>query len=287
MRVWTRNLLAAAGPLLLAGCLWTPGKFTSDLALRNGGTFVLDYRGEIVLQKSDEKKPPIKWSNAMAVCNRDGRTETVVGGSPSVSTTVGAEEVRPCTAKEIAELKSSHEKQIGEQTQKQRDESEQMAKMFGLPGADDESNRRFAAKLMKYQGCRSVAYRGNGVSNVDYHFEGRVDQDFAFPMMPDSDMVLPFVVIRRRTDGSVQVTAPAFTGAAGPFGARAMAMGIPKPTDQGPVSKAQGRFTITTDGEILTNNSEDGPAAASGGRQIRWDVSQGTTKIPEMLVRLR
>ena len=60
---------------------------------------------------------------------------------------------------------------------------------------------------------------------------------------------------------SVMVTAPGLTGGSGPFGARAMAMGMPKP-DQGPPSRAEGQFTITTDGEILTNNSEDGPAAA-------------------------
>ena len=36
---------------------------------------------------------------------------------------------------------------------------------------------------------------------------------------------------------------------------------------------AQGRFTITTDGEILTNNSEDGPAPHAVGRErLHWDV---------------
>ena len=35
--------------------------------------------------------------------------------------------------------------------------------------------------------------------------------------------------------------------------------------DKGPQSRAEGRFTITTDGEILTNNSEDGPVAGNRG----------------------
>ena len=47
-----------------------------------------------------------------------------------------------------------------------------MAKTFGLPGLDEASNRAFAAKLMKYAGWRSVTYRGKGVFDVDYHFEG-------------------------------------------------------------------------------------------------------------------
>ena len=90
-----------------------------------------------------------------------------------------------------------------------------MAKVFGLPGLDDASNRAFAAKLMKFAGWRSVTYRGKGVFDVDYHFEGRATQDFLFPALPDNDLIIPFIAIRRRADGSVLVTAPAFTGGAG------------------------------------------------------------------------
>jgi hypothetical protein len=55
----------------------------------------------------------------------------------------------------------------------------------------------------------------------------------------------------------------------------------------GPVSRAQGRFTIITNGEVLTNNSEDGASPHPTGRQIRWDVGAGSSKIPEALVRLQ
>jgi len=94
--------------------------------------------------------------------------------------------------------------------------------------------------------------------------------------------LIPFVALRRRADGSVFVTAPAFTGGSGPMGGAAGAGEIGK----GPVSRAQGRFTIVTDGEILTNNSEDGPAASPVGRQLHWDVDSGSKKIPEALIRL-
>ena len=79
---------------------------------------------------------------------------------------------------------------------------------FGLPGLDDESNWAFAAKLTKYEGCRSVTYRGKGVFDVDYHVGGRATQDFVFPAFPDNNLIVPFVAIRRRADGSVLVTAP-------------------------------------------------------------------------------
>src|SRR5207237_8135157 len=165
---------------------------------------------------------------------------------------------------------------------KKRKESEDMAKMFGIPGLDDASNRAFAAKLMKYDGWRSVTYRGKGVFDVDYHLEGRATQDFLFPALPDNDMIIPFIAIRRRADGTVMVTAPAFTGGSGPLAARAGQTAAAGMKD-GPSSRAEGRFTIVTDGEILTNNSEDGATAHPAGRLLRWDVNSTSTKIPETI----
>ena len=292
MRIWGKLVVAAALPLMLSGCLWGPGKFTSNLALNKAGTFVLDYRGEIMIQMPDDKTPPAPWSNELATCRADGRSSAESG---SVSVSIDADPPveaddpdaeRPCTPAEIAKLKSEYEKKAAEKRAEQAKEADQMAKMFGLPGVDDESNRRFAANLMKYQGWRSVAYRGKGLFDVDYHFEGRLTQDYAFPMMPDTDVQIPFIMLRRRADGSVMVTAPALTGGKGPFGARAKMLGLPDKGGDGPVSRAEGRFTVSTDGEILTNNSEDGPVAAQGRRQVHWDVGTASDKVPEMLVRL-
>jgi hypothetical protein len=291
MKNWTVRLFAIAAPLMLGGCLWGPGKFTSDLTLRKNGTFVLDYRGEIMLQMPDDKgAPPLPWEDNMARCYTDGRTEIVdtelkLEPADEAETSPGDDEKRACTAAETARLKAQYQKESAEKIEQRRKESDNVAKMLGLPTTDDESNRRFAASLMKYQGWRSVTYKGKGLFDVDYHFEGRVGQDYVFPMMPESDIVIPFVTIRKRTDGSVTVTAPALTGGQGPFGARAKMMGLPN-KGEGPPSRAEGRFTITTDGEILTNNSEDGPVAGPSGKSVRWDVSPATNKIPEMLVRL-
>jgi hypothetical protein len=295
MRVWGKMVAAAVAPLMLSGCLWGPGKFTSNLALNKAGTFVLDYRGEIIIQFPDDKRPPEHWADDMAVCRADG-TASVEGSVVSVTleptpladgeVSEDEAEMRPCTAAEIAKLKAEYEAKAAEKLAEQQKEADNRAKMLGLPGTDDESNRRFAATLMKYQGWRSVTYKGKGLFDVDYHLEGRLTQDYAFPMMPNSDLMIPFITIRKRTDGSVMVTAPALTGGTGPFGARAKMMGLPDKGDDGPASRAEGRFTVTTDGEILTNNSEDGPVTAQGRRQVHWDVGPGSEKVPEMLVRL-
>jgi len=266
MHHWTKLLFAIAAPLLLAGCLWGPGKFSSDLTVRKDGSFVLDYRGEMVLQLPPDEAAAQAWTEDKAKC-LDGDKE------------------RPCSKAEIATQKAQYEQNQRESAARKHKETEEMAKMFGLPGLDDESNRAFAAKLMKFAGWRSVTYRGKGVFDVVYHFEGRSTQDFLFPALPDNDLIIPFIAIRRRTDGAVLVTAPAFTGGAGPLSAKAGAAAA-ESMKGGPVSRAQGRFTVITDGEILTNNSEDGASAHAIGRQLHWDVGPASNKIPETLIRL-
>ena len=284
MNHWTKRAFAAAAPLLLTGCLWGPGKFTSDLTLKKDGSFILDYRGEVVLQTPPDAEPKTDaWKSEMAHCYSNGEPAIHAPGTMNVDEADLKE--RPCTAAEIAKLKVQYEKESADKVKSKREEAEQMAKMFGLPGFDEESAKAFAAKLSKYAGYKSVTYRGKGVYDVDYHFEGRATQDFIFPALPDNDMIIPFVAIRRRADGAVLVTAPAFTGGAGPLGARAGAAAAGAMKD-GPVSKAQGRFTIITNGEVLTNNSEDGTAPHPVGKQVHWDVGSGSTKIPEALVRL-
>jgi hypothetical protein len=263
MYQWIKRLFMIAAPLLLTGCLWGPGKFTSDLTLRKDGSFTLDYRGEIVLQLPPDGAAPEPWKDSMAHCaDAQGKA-------------------RPCTAAEIATQEAGHAKEV----EKKRKDAEQVAKMFGVPGLDDASNRVFAAKLTKYAGWRSVVYRGHGVFDVDYHFIGRATQDFLFPALPDNDIIVPFIAMRRRADGSVLVTAPAMTGGAGPLASRMGNMGGDM-TKAGPVSRAEGRFTVITDGEILTNNSEDGPTPHPLGHQLHWDVGPASNKIPETLIRL-
>lgn len=289
MRIWKKWFVAVAAPLLLTGCLWGPGKFGSTLTLKRDGSFTLAYKGEILLQRPDElggKKDlePTPWRDSFARCRTDGTTEVsdFLVEQPDAE---GQPKVRPCTPAELAKLKSGWATKDADRIAAKRKEGDDMAKAFGLPGYDDESNRAFAAKLTKYAGWRSVQYRGKGVFEVDYQFEGRATQDFVFPAIPDNDLIMPFIALRRRTDGSVQVTAPMFAGLPGPFGRAAM-MGLNRGKSDEMATRAQGRFTIVTDGEILTNNSEDGPSTGVGGKQLVWDVTPQSQKIPEALIRL-
>ena len=101
MHHWTKRLFAIAVPLLLTSCLWGPGKFTSELALHKDGSFVLDYRGQIVLQlPSDDKVEP--WNPSTAHCADDEGSD------------------RSCTNAEVAEQKAEYDKQAANKRQQSR-----------------------------------------------------------------------------------------------------------------------------------------------------------------------
>jgi hypothetical protein len=208
------------------------------------------------------------------------RAEAAEGQDPDVTE-------RPCTKAEIAELKKDYDKEKAEQREKKRQESEQMAQMFGLGGADDKSNQKFAAWLMKHEGWKSVTYRGEGVFDVDYRLSGKLTHDYIFPIFPKAEIIMPFVMLRSRADGAVMVSAPALGGGGmKDLGERTRGLAqIAKP-DMVKSPRTEGVFTVTTDGEILTNNTTDGPDKDAAGRKLTWEVGPNMDRSPETLIRI-
>jgi hypothetical protein len=64
-------------------------------------------------------------------------------------------------------------------------------------------------------------------------------------------------------------------------------MGMPDSKDMPTSPRTQGVLTVTTDGEILTNNTEDGPVSGTAGKTLTWQIDPGTSKVPEALIRLK
>src|SRR5690349_9250592 len=56
MGAFTRVLLALSAPLMLTGCLLTPGKFASKLVLNADRSFIYSYVGEVYAL--DQSMPP-------------------------------------------------------------------------------------------------------------------------------------------------------------------------------------------------------------------------------------
>jgi hypothetical protein len=286
MKTVLRLFAILALPLALTSCFLIPGAFTSNLDLRKDGNFSFAYQGEIIFQSPDEMMKDSKteaWTDDKASC-----TGPVQGAKQDGDDAASSDETRPCTKAEMAEKKREWEAEQRAATDRKLKESAKFAALFGYRPLDDAANQKFAAQLMKYDGWKSVIYKGKGVFQVDYQIAGKLGYDFIFPTFPQGDFIIPFVQLRKRDQGSVGVAAPALIGGGlRGMAAKMKALGAPD-TDNIPRSnQTRGVFTVTTDGEILTNNTENGPAKVPAGRSLSWSIDSSSEKVPEALIRLQ
>ncbi|MFC4295027.1 hypothetical protein ACFO0A_08160 [Novosphingobium tardum] len=276
-------LLAAAfaGCLALAGCLISPGKFTSRLDLHRDGAFAFSYSGEIYLL-------------ALSKLATAGMTKD----KPVFKAECVDEEnfkPRPCSDEETADQRKTWDANASSREAETRRNSEAMRAMLGgIDPADPAAADELAARLRKQKGWRSVVNKGDGLFLVDYAIEGRLDHDFAFPAMERMQYANPFVAISLHQDGTVRVDAPAFSAASStgnPFAALAQMGALDKAGENGAgmpkMPQLDGRFTIVTDGEILANNTDEGPSAETSGKRLDWTITPRTAAAPTALVKLQ
>ncbi|MBB6123292.1 hypothetical protein [Sphingobium subterraneum] len=271
-----RIIAALVATLALAACFYGPGAFTSTLDLRKDGSFAFAYKGEIIFLNPDTMgglKPANEiWKDDMASCTKADDSS----------------EPRPCSRAEVAEQRKAWQAERATAAEKNRKEAEQFGAMFGYTPGNDDANRKLAASMMRYDGWKSVVYKGNGVFDVDYRMAGKLDHDFVFPIMPQSNMILPFVMTRKQAPDSARVSAPALVASFGNLFAEKM-QGLGGATG-GPTmasSRTKGSFTLTTDGVIRTNNTEDGPADIVGGHKLVWQIGPDSKTPPEALIQLK
>jgi len=265
-----RRLLAGLGvtalALLAAACIFAPGKFTSTLDLRKNRTFTFRYAGEIVMVPLQASKPKVFAPEA---CHDEDYNE------------------HPCTEEELTQQKTDWEKS-NEETKKSDAQAAQML-LGGLDPSDPKAGEQVAEKLRRQVGWSKAVYMGDGKFDVDFAVTGRLDHDFAFPTIEGFAMSNRFVQLSLRRDGSVRVDAPSFGPQGGATGMGAMMSGLAneKEGDAMPgTTEADGTFTVTTDGEILANNTDEGPQAAANGKALVWKIDPRTPAAPTALVKL-
>jgi hypothetical protein len=259
-----KSIVVAAAPLLLLGCLLTPGKFVSSLDIANDGSFTFRYQGELILVTSQSVMKDLAAANPF---------------TPECTDEAG--DSRECTAEETAEQRKTYDDAQDEAKAK---EAEEGAKMAALLGGIDPSNEatmtEFAVRLQREAGWKTVTHRGGGIFDVDYEMSGKLDRDFVFPIFPKFDFIVPAVIITRRDDNAILVRAPGFGDAAS---ATASTGGM---GPAGGASRAEGVFSLRTNAAIATNNSEEG-AVTDGGRQtLEWRITPINRTAPEALLRL-
>jgi hypothetical protein len=324
-------LAAGVAPLALSGCFILPGQFGSTLDIRRNGDFTYTYKGEIIFASPEnmgKKSEPKIWKDSWAKCSKDGdpyyneyedeapvaeassaaaaaseAADAAAAAADAADVDAAAKEVlaeataedyssdRPCTKAEIAKLKKDYDVQLKAAADAKAKEGREFAQMFGVDPTSETSMKEFAVNLEKQAGWKSVTYAGKGKFMVDYVVTAQLGYDYVFPVFPETTMMMPFVTVKMRADGSALVYAPAFApgsmanmgGAMGrTFGG---GLGAKSDDSEGPV--VEGNFTVTTDGEILTNNTEEGPTSAPGSKKLVWQVGKLTQSAPRALIKLK
>ncbi|ANU08269.1 hypothetical protein [Paraurantiacibacter namhicola] len=272
--------LVVAASLLLTGCLFSPGKFGSQLALYKDGSFTYTYDGEIVFfMLTDFAK------------DLDG--EAAAEFTPSCFDEETYED-RDCTEEEIAQQREEWDAQAEARAEREAKEMAEMQAMFGFDPSDPEAGNQIASRLERQAGWDSVTYRGEGIFDVRYSISGTLSHDFAFPTVEGMPSVTPFLATYRRDGGKVRIDAPAFTGGEGGAGSNGMSpnMGLLGMAMMGSggdkmpqFANIEGTFAIVTDGEILANNTDEGPEdLGNGTRRLTWSIDAKTAASPTALI---
>jgi hypothetical protein len=254
--------------LLVASCMLAPGKFTSTLDIRKDGRFGFTYSGEIHMLALS------KLASEMSADDKAAFT-------PSPCHKQGTLDERPCTAQEVDRQKQDW------QEKRRRDAEAMKAILGGIDPTNPRAAEELAQRLRRQAGWRRVAYKGDGLFDVDFAISGRLDHDFTFPTIERFPMANAFVQIALRNDGTVRVDAPGFAPASTGEPFRGLMQGLSaKEGGSSPFPQADGRFTIRTDGAILANNTDEGPQADPAGQKLDWAVNLRTPAAPTALIRL-
>jgi hypothetical protein len=201
---------------------------------------------------------------------------------------------RECTSEETATQKKEWDEQ--QAASKKRDEEQKKMAAMLLGGIDPKDPRtitRFTREVERLAAWHKVEHIGNGVFMIDYSTKGRLADDFAFPVIPRYALGEPMIHITRWDNGRLRVEAPAFKtdpemsvmtmlGAGSMIGMMGggSAEKMPEPM------AVKGAFTLTTDAQILANNTEDGAEESGGMAVLRWDIGPATYGAPMALLKL-
>lgn len=282
--------------LALTACLLSPGRFTSQLDVRQDGRFSFTYTGEVYLlglSKIGEfgTKSSADAEFQPAPCYKiSGGAKSGAATAMEIVKAMENDGERPCTRDEIAEQRRRWDTQRHADMDKQKRDAEAMKAMLGgIDPSSPKAAEELAQRLRRQEGWRRVDYKGDGLFDVDFAISGTLDRDFAFPSIERFPMANAFVAVNRHKDGTLRIDAPGFATAAGNDSLRSlMLLGAAGKDGAGvpvlPVT--EGSFTLTTDTAILANNTDEGPQADTAGQRLSWPVNTRASTAPTALLRL-
>lgn len=285
-RRWGTVGVAIGVVALLAGCFLSPGKFDARLDLKRDGSFHFAYTGQIYL---------LALSKLADLANKAEADDGEFVAQPCYEEEKFEE--RPCSDDEVEQQRKDWETARTEKVASADKETAAMrALLGGIDPADPAAAQELTERLRRQEGWRKVEYMGDGLFEVDFAIDSKLSHDFAFPTFERFPMGNFFVMANLRAGNVVRIDAPAFAaqGAGNPFqgmmSGMAGAMGAfaaEKDGDALPlIPEMDGTFTVVTDGEILANNTDEGPVAGPGGKVLTWKVNKRTPAPPTALIQL-
>jgi len=280
-RAAAAGALVLVASLALTACILSPGKFESTLDLRRDGRFTFSYKGEIHL---------LALSKLAAMSNPSGSDDEFA----ATSCWDDDYNARECTEEEIVEQRDAWEAGAAERKARAEREAEAMRQFLGgIDPADPQAAEELAERLRRQEGWKRVDYRGDGLFEVDFALSSTLGHDFAFPTLERFPIATAFVVVNLRQGHVVRVDAPGFAeqGGANPLqsiaGLAALGAASSAAAETIPqVPEMAGTFRIVTDGQILANNTDEGPQATAEGRVLDWTVNRRTEIAPTALIKL-
>ena len=284
--------LAGVSMLGLSSCLSAPGTFTSDLTLLRNGSYQFSYDGEIqlvslaMMMGSIDNKAAMPFEPYCDDYVENGDYGLDYEGPPPISPYVE----RDCTKNEIAEQREQYDAQ---QASRKKEQEQMRAALGGIDPTDPATIDEFAERLEKQAGWQSVEHLGNALFKVSYRTSGQLPDNFGFPLISDVPTGQPFITVARWKNGNVRIDAPLFIPAKtdnsmteNTFLASGLANGFRGLPERGGMElpQAKGSFTIRTDGEVLTNNTDDGPKSEGGMKVLSWNVGTPNRGAPQALI---
>ena len=237
--------LALAAPMLLIGCAFSPGKFTSTLTILADRSFTYSYQGEVIAV--DVAKD---MGDAFKGMGKDDEAD---------KEKITAALLRDATFQEDEDAPAIEDEEAA------KDDAEKEAKFKAI-----------AEALTKEAGYRSVAYRGDGVFVIDYQISGKLTHNFLWPYNLDAEVIFPFIVLELRGRDAVRVKAPAFGETDSPGEGKS----------SGAKAKLDGTFTLITDGELVSQNNEEGAKAEGNRRTVTWKATPLSKDAPMAVVKI-
>jgi hypothetical protein len=252
-----RIVTMLAAPLLLASCLFTPGKFVSTLDIKADRSFTFTYVGEVIL-----------------IDPQDAFAKGMAEGMQSTSDTASTVDTDQDMDSDDADVDMNASDDAAPPTPP--------APATPQPETEaQKAKRRAMAELLaKEVGYRSVEYLGNDKFRVDYAITGRLDRSFVYPFNVDAKSFFPWIAIEVRRDNTARIMALAFGDSDQAMGSMP---GANEPAGKQPTTR-EGTFTLTTDAALVMQNNEDG-VAAGPGTKIVWKITPATTAVPTAVVR--